>query len=81
MKPLSNNCRQMLMQAQITGTCLRFVKAPRERKWQIAGQFFHEFTGDALVNRGLLEPVIYQHDGNSFDRFNPIPTSDQTAPK
>lgn len=60
------------MQAQITGTCLRHVMAPRERKWQIGGQFFHEFTGDALAARGLLESVVYRYDGGNFDRFNPV---------
>ena len=72
MRQLSNNCREMLMQAQICGTCLRHVAGLRARKWQVGGQFFHEFTGDALLRRGLLEPVTRQYDASNYDRFNPV---------
>lgn len=71
MRPLSNSCREMLMQAEITGECVRYVNAPRDKKWKIGGLFFHEFTGDALTRRGLLVHYVDQHDGSSFDRYEP----------
>ena len=71
MKPLSEKCRDMLAYAKTCGICLRKVRGLPAKKWQVGDRYFHEFTGDALVNRGLLENVIYEHDGNSFDRFIP----------
>lgn len=69
MRPLSNNCREMLMQLRVSRVCKRFVNAPRHRTWQVAGQFFHEFTGDALARRGLIEHYVEPRDGSSFDRY------------
>lgn len=57
------------MQFEISKTGVRHVNASRAKTWQVAGLFFHAFTGDALARRGLITHYVDQHDGSSLDRY------------
>lgn len=78
MKPLTPKCQEMLDAVKAAGECHRMV---RSGTWHVGGRYFHQFTGDALVNRLLLEHFVERYDGNHCDRFKPstvLPPGDQS---
>lgn len=69
MKPLTKKCQLMLEAVKEAGEARRHVNS---RSWHVGGLCFHEFTGDALARRGLLEHFVGEHDGNHYDRYRPV---------
>ncbi len=72
-RQLTPLCAEMLTAVRAAGECVRYVRGGR---WEVAGRAFHAFTGDALANRGLLEHFVREHDGNHYDRFQPVDAGD-----
>lgn len=63
---------EMLRAMASEGYAIRYCRGAPAERWRVGEARFHEFTGDALARRNLIEHCLLEHDGNHYDRFKMV---------